>query len=197
MHAPHMLVLVRHGETEWSRTGRHTGTTDVALTDLGRRQAAAQAAFLSRRRFAAVFVSPMHRSRETALLAGCPGADVLDDLREWDYGAYEGRTTLSIREEVPRWTVWTHPSPGGETVEQVAARVDRVIARARSIDGDVVCFGHGHSLRVLGARWCDLAPQDGRALALDPAAVCVLGYERETPVLRLWNRTPDVAEARG
>jgi probable phosphoglycerate mutase len=187
-----VLVLVRHGETEWSRTGRHTGTTDVDLTDRGRREAAAQAHPLARWQFAAAFVSPMHRSRETATLAGCPGAEVLDDLREWDYGAYEGRTTADIREEVPHWTVWTHPSPGGETVEQVATRVDRVIARVRAIDGDVVCFGHGHSLRVLGARWCDLPPRTGQALALGPAAVCVLGYEREAPVIRLWNRTPNV-----
>jgi probable phosphoglycerate mutase len=189
----HLLVLVRHGETEWSRTGRHTGTTDVELTDLGRREAVAQGQLLGRRHFAAAFASPMHRSLETASLAGCPGAAVLEDLREWNYGAYEGRTTAAIREEVPHWTVWTHRCPGGETAEQVATRVDRVIARARSIEGDVVCFGHGHSLRVLGARWCGLAPQTGRVLALDPAAICVLGYERETPVIRLWNRTPDVA----
>jgi probable phosphoglycerate mutase len=184
------LVLVRHGETEWARSGRHTGRTDVDLTDGGRGEARTIGAALSGRPFAAVLVSPMHRAIETARLAGFGAVEVVDDLREWDYGDYEGRTTPEIREDVPGWTVWTDPSPGGEAAAEVAARVDRVIARVRAIDGDVLVFGHGHSLRVLGARWCDLPPTDGRALALDPGAICVLGYERETPVLRHWNWRP-------
>jgi broad specificity phosphatase PhoE len=183
----HEVVLVRHGETDWSRTGKHTSRTEIDLTDAGRAEAAALAPYLSARRFARVLVSPRHRSLETARCAGFDHAQVSPDLSEWDYGEYEARTTNEIRREVPGWTVWTHPSPGGETIDEVTARVDRVIARARNVDGDVLIFGHGHSLRVLGARWCALPPHDGRALGLDPASVSVLGYERETPVLRQWN----------
>jgi broad specificity phosphatase PhoE len=181
------LVLARHGETEWTRSGRHTGRTDIDLTDAGRNDAREIGRALAGRTFALVLVSPMHRALETARLAGFRDVEVVEDLREWDYGNYEGRTTLEIRQEVPGWTVWTYPSPAGETAEEVAARVDRVITRVRALDGDVVIFGHGHSLRVLGARWCDLPPTDGRAVALDPASICVLGYERETPVIRTWN----------
>ena len=188
------IVLVRHGETEWSRSGRHTGRTDVPLSERGRRQAEMLGRFLRGRRFARVLTSPLRRAAQTCRLAGYGQlAEVCDDLREWDYGAYEGRTTADIRAEVPGWTVWSHPVPGGETAEQVGARADRVIALARAADGDVALFGHGHALRVLAVRWCGLAPRDGRILALDPATVCVLGHEREAPVLRRWNQDCDGA----
>jgi probable phosphoglycerate mutase len=186
-------VLVRHGATEWSASGRHTGTTDLDLSDAGRAAAARLAPALAGRAFALVLVSPLRRAQETARLAGFGDRmELCPDLHEWDYGAYEGRTTADIRTEVPGWTVFSHPVPGGETAEQVAARIDRVIARVRAVDGDVAVFSHGHALRVFGARWCGLPPTDGRLLALDPAAVCVLGYERETAVIGQWNWHPDV-----
>ncbi len=182
------IVLVRHGETEWSRDLRHTGRTDVPLTDRGRHQAERLRCVLEGRRFTLVLSSPLRRAAETCRLAGYgQQAEVCDDLREWDYGLYEGRTTEEIRAEVPGWTIWSHPVPRGETVVEVGARADRVISVARAADGDVALFGHGHALRVLAARWCGLAPECGRILALDPATVSVLGYERETPVLRRWN----------
>ena len=182
------VVLVRHGETEWSRMGRHTSHTDVALTDTGRRQAITIGERLRTQDFALVLTSPLSRAADTCLLAGYSDvAHVTDDLREWDYGEYDGRTTADIRREVPGWAVWTHRVPGGETVEQVGARVDRVIELARAAGGDVVLFGHAHALRVLGACWCGLPPVDGRLLALDPATLSVLGYERETPVISRWN----------
>jgi probable phosphoglycerate mutase len=185
------VVLVRHGQTEWSATGRHTGRTDLDLTDAGCADARALAAALDSRRFALVLVSPLRRSLETARLAGYgERAEVCPDLREWDYGDYEGRTTADIRVEVPQWTVWTHPIPNGETADEVGARADLVIARARDAPGDVLCFGHGHALRVLGARWCDRPPTEGRLLGLDAGAICVLGYERETAVIRQWNWGP-------
>ena len=186
---PPEVVLVRHGETEWSRSGRHTGRTDVPLTDRGRRQAQMLRGVLEGRRFAHVLTSPLSRAAETCRLAGYGEvAQVCDDLREWDYGAYEGRTTAEIRTEVAGWTVWSHAVPEGETAEQIGARADRVVATARASEGDVALFGHGHALRVLAARWCGLAPRDGRLLALDPATVSVLGYERDKPVLRRWNQ---------
>ena len=188
--SPSALVLVRHGETEWSRSGRHTGRTDIDLTPAGRAAAHALAPLLSATTFPLVLVSPMRRSAETARLAGFEHCEVSNDLREWDYGSYEGITTPTIRETVPGWTVFTHPVPGGETIEQVAERVDRVIARVRANDRPVLVFGHGHSLRILGARWCGLPPEAARHLRLDPASVSVLGYERETPALSAWNWCP-------
>jgi broad specificity phosphatase PhoE len=187
------VVLVRHGETEWSNSGRHTSRTDLDLTDAGRAAAATVASVLARRSFALVLASPMHRALETARLAGFLSPAVREDLREWDYGDYEGRTTAAIRREVPDWTVFTHPVPGGEPIDAVAARIDRVIAEAHAAKGDVLIFGHGHALRVLGARWCDFPPRYGRNLALDPASVSVLTYERETPVFGQWNWLPDLA----
>jgi broad specificity phosphatase PhoE len=157
------------------------------LTDAGRAQAAALAGTLAGRTFALVLTSPLQRARDTALLAGFPAAAITSDLCEWDYGAYEGRTTDEIRTEVPGWTIWTHPVPGGESAADVAARIDRVIERARAVPGDVLCFGHGHALRVFGARWCNRPVVDGQMLGLDPASLCVLGYERETPFIRHWN----------
>lgn len=181
------LWLVRHGETEWSRLGRHTSTTDLDLTHEGERVARELRAQLSDTSFAQVFTSPRLRARHTAELAGFADAVVDDDLVEWAYGDYEGLTTAQIREQVPGWTVWTHPSPGGETPEQVSARLDRVVARARSVDGRSLVVAHGHSLRALAARWLGLPVAQGRLLRLDTATVSVLGFERETPVVLRWN----------
>ncbi|MCM3515811.1 MULTISPECIES: histidine phosphatase family protein [Nocardioides] len=178
--------LVRHGETEWSREGRHTSTTDLPLLPEGEEVAAGLAGRL-RRDFALVLSSPRLRARRTAELAGWASAEVDDDLREWEYGDYEGVTTPAIREDVPGWTVWTHGCPGGEDASDVSRRLDRVVARARGVDGDVLLFAHGHSLRALAARWLDLPVADGRLLRLDTATVSVLGHERETPVVLRWN----------
>ena len=182
--------LVRHGETEWSRSGRHTGRSNVALTELGREQARDLGARLADHPFALVLSSPMRRALDTARLAGFADRVEIDaDLCEWNYGAYEGITTPEIRETVPGWTVWTHPIPDGETREEIADRVDRVIARIRSAEGDVAVFAHGHVLRVLAARWIGLEPSEGRFLALHTATISVLGWERETPVVERWNET--------
>jgi broad specificity phosphatase PhoE len=184
------VALVRHGETEWSASGRHTSYTDVELTEAGVAAARALGERLAGRRFALVLTSPRTRARVTCELAGYGAqADIDDDLVEWDYGSYEGLTTPHIRESVPGWTVWTHDSPGGETAAQVAARADRVIERATQADGDVALFAHGHFLRVLGARWIGLEPECGALLGLDTAALCELGFERENRVIWLWNDT--------
>ncbi|MGH9165697.1 MAG: histidine phosphatase family protein, partial [Acidimicrobiales bacterium] len=140
------------------------------------------------RRRAPVVASPMSRAVDTATLAGFGDLTICDDLREWDYGVYEGRTTADIRREVPDWSVWTHRCPGGETVDDVGARADRVIALAREMKGDVALFGHGHQLRVLAARWCGLMATEGRVLALAPGSISMLSYERETPVIGCWNQ---------
>jgi broad specificity phosphatase PhoE len=183
------IVLVRHGETEWSRAGKHTGRTDVPLTERGRREAEAVGADLQGRRFALVLTSPLARAAETCRLAGLGEvAEKRDDLMEWDYGAYEGRETIDIREEHPGWTLWRDGVPEGETIAEVQARADRVIAELRSVAGDVAVFAHGHLLRVVAARWLGLEPAAGRLFALDPATISILGYERETPVIRMWNR---------
>ncbi len=179
--------LVRHGETEWSRDGRHTSTTDLPLTDDGRRAAERLRDRLDDDPFALVLTSPRERARETARLCGHPEAGVDDDLAEWDYGDLEGRTTAEIRETDPDWTIWDGPVPGGESAEQVGARLDRVVARCRAAHGRVLLFGHGHSLRALAARWLDLPVAEGRHLRLDTATVSVLGWERETPVVLRWN----------
>lgn len=180
--------LVRHGETEWSRSGQHTGLTDVPLTDAGRDQARLLRRKLGHRQFALILSSPMSRALETARLGGFGDRVEIDpELHEWNYGRYEGLTTAEIRTAVPGWTVWTHPIPGGETADEVAARVDRVIARIRAAPGDAALFAHGHVLRVLTARWLGLPPTDGRHLALGTATVSVLGWERETAVVERWN----------
>jgi broad specificity phosphatase PhoE len=184
------VALVRHGETEWSASGRHTSVTDVELTEAGVAAAKALRERLAGRNFALVLTSPRTRARVTCQLAGYgEQAQIDDDLVEWDYGDYEGLTTPQIRESVPGWTVWTHDSPGGETAAQVAARADRVIERATQADGDVALFAHGHFLRVLGARWIGLEPEGGALLGLDTAALCELGFERENRVIWLWNDT--------
>ena len=185
-HAPE-LWLVRHGETEWSRDGRHTSRTDLPLTPVGEAAAGALAAALRDTEFDLVLTSPRERARRTAELAGFEDADADDDLVEWDYGEYEGITTPQIREDVPEWTVWTHPSPGGETAEEVGARIDRVVEKVRDRQGRTLVFGHSHALRVLAARWIGRPVPEGRFFKLDTATVSVLGYERETPVLLRWN----------
>jgi broad specificity phosphatase PhoE len=157
------------------------------LTDDGRAEAEAVARSLRGRTFERVLTSPLSRAAETARLAGFADAESRDELREWDYGAYEGKTTPEIREHSPGWTVWSGEVPGGETADDVAARVDRVLDELRAVEGDALVFAHGHLLRVLVARWLGLDPREGRHFALDPASISALGYERETPVVRLWN----------
>jgi broad specificity phosphatase PhoE len=181
------LWLVRHGATEWSTAGRHTSITDLPLLPDGEETAVALGARLSGKDFRLVLTSPRRRAWHTAELAGFAEAEVTDDLAEWAYGDYEGLTTPEIRESVPGWTVWTHPSPGGETGGEVAARLDRVVERARDGGGRTLAFAHGHSLRVLAARWLGLPPEDGRLLRLDTATLSVLGFERESPVVLRWN----------
>jgi probable phosphoglycerate mutase len=180
------LWLVRHGETEWSRDGRHTSTTDLPLTPDGEAVAEGLSAVLGDEHFDLILTSPRLRARRTAELTGFGSAEIDDDLVEWNYGSYEGITTAQIRETVPDWTVWSHPVPGGETAEQVAERLDRVIARARSVDQALV-FGHGHALRALAARWLGLPANEGRLFRLDTATVSVLGFERESPTILHWN----------
>jgi broad specificity phosphatase PhoE len=187
------VVLARHGETEWSRDGRHTGSTDVPLTERGEAQARAVGTELRGRPFALVLSSPLRRALETARLAGF-SPEARPELAEWDYGEYEGRTTAEIREEVPDWTIWRYGAPGGESAEQVGARADSVIAELDAVDGDALVFAHGHLLRILAARWLGLAPGDGRLLALDSGTLSTLGYEREQRVIRVWNARPDASK---
>ncbi len=186
----HEVVLVRHAQTEWSSNGRHTGRTDIPLTDGGRDAASALASRLRDRHFALVLVSPSTRARETCELCGL-GADaqVREDLLEWDYGDYEGLTTPQIQEQRPGWLLWRDGCPAGESAADVGARADRVIAELRSADGDVAVFSHGHMLRVLGARWIALEPDNGGHLGLSTGALCVLGYERQAAILAHWNDT--------
>ena len=186
--------LVRHGETEWARLGRHTGRTDVPLTETGREQARALGRRLAGATFVLILSSPLRRAAETADLAGFAERVVVDpDLREWDYGSLEGRLTAEIREGYPGWSIWTGPWPEGETPDQVGARADRVLARIRAADGDVLVFSHGHFLRVLAARWLDLPPASGGLFALGTATVSVLGWDRENPVIETWNEACHLA----
>lgn len=182
------IVLVRHGETEWSRTRRHTGRTDVPLTEHGRATARDLAARLRGRRFGRVFTSPLSRAAETCRLAGLgDGAEERPELMEWDYGEYEGRTTADIRSERPGWFLWRDGCPGGETAAEVAARVDPLLAELTAADEDVALFAHGHVIRVLAARWIELPPEEGQRLVLGTAAISVLGREHEAQAIRLWN----------
>jgi broad specificity phosphatase PhoE len=183
------VFLLRHGETEWSRSGQHTGRSDIPLTDRGRLLAKATGGvgrYLLGDSAFAVWCSPRSRARDTAELAGLAVDRIDDRLVEWDYGDYEGVSTPEIRESVPGWSVWTHSVPGGEGADQVSARLDRVIERARDHDRTLV-FAHGHSLRVLTARWLEQPATEGRFFRLDTSTVSVLGFERETPVLLKWN----------
>jgi len=184
------VLLVRHSETEWSRSGQHTSRTDLPLLDEGRPMAAALGRRLAGRAFELVLSSPLKRAWETAELTGLGDvAEATDDLLELGYGEYEGRTTADIRTERPGWDIWKNGSPGGESLADAAERVDRVIARAASADGDVALFAHGHILRILGARWLGLPPLAGGSLALSTASLCDLGFERERRVLWGWNDT--------
>ena len=181
------VTLVRHGETEWSRTGRHTGRTDVPLCADGRAGAAALADRLRGRQFTLVLTSPLSRARDTAMLAGFPDAVVDDDLMEWDYGDYEGRTTVDIHTTRPGWSLWLDGVPDGETIQAVAERAERLIARARAADGDALLFGHGHLLRVLASRWIDTDPSFAARLMLDAATISELVDDRGTPAVHTWN----------
>jgi probable phosphoglycerate mutase len=182
------IVLVRHGETEWSRDQKHTGRTDVPLTETGREQARLLAKALQQWRFSRVLSSPLGRARETCELAGLGARmELRDELMEWDYGAYEGRTTRDIRTERPDWSLWRDGVPEGESAAHVGARVDRIIDELRASQEDVAVFAHGHVLRVVTARWLGLPPTEGRLFALWTATISVLGYERETAVIVRWN----------
>lgn len=183
------LLLVRHGETAWSAARRHTSYTDLDLTADGERQARALADRLAGRHFAAVLTSPRRRARRTADLAGLTVTDVDDNLVEWHYGRYEGRTTADIHTERPQWNIWHDGCPDGESPTQVGARLDRLLARVTPLlaQGDVALVGHAHALRVLGARWIDLPPSVGGRLRLDTATVSVLGHEHRRPVILGWN----------
>jgi probable phosphoglycerate mutase len=183
-----LLYVVRHGATEWSRSGQHTGRTDLPLLAEGEEQARATGSLLSGIDFSLVLCSPLQRAQRTCELAGLLDRAVIDtDLQEWDYGDYEGVTTPTIRESVPGWTVWSGTCPNGETIEQVSTRADQVIERVRKESGNVIVFAHGHFLRVLTARWCELDPVEGQRFILDPATLSILGWERETPAVRQWN----------
>jgi probable phosphoglycerate mutase len=187
------LWLVRHGETEWSASGRHTSHSDIPLTERGRERATELRARLAGITFDAVLTSPLRRAQQTCSLAGFGDrAEIDEDLREWDYGSGEGLTTPEIRETSPGWTVWTHNLPGSEPVAEVSQRADRFIARSRAIGGRTLAFSHGHFSRVVGARWIDLPAADGARLRLDTAAVSILGWERDCPVLQRWNDTGDL-----
>jgi broad specificity phosphatase PhoE len=183
-------VLVRHAETEWSLNGRHTGRIDIPLTEHGRDVAAALRERLSHWHFDLVLVSPSVRARETCELCGLESdAQLRPDLLEWDYGDYEGLTTPEIRAQRPDWRLWRDGCPGGESAADVGARADRIVEEIKADGGEVAVFSHGHMLRVLGARWVALGSESGARLGLSTAAICVLGHERETPIIARWNDT--------
>lgn len=192
--------LIRHGETEWARLGRHTGRTDIALTANGRAQARALGRRLTGHTFGLVLTSPLSRAAETAAIAGFGDAAVADpDLMEWDYGEHEGRTTAEIRDDFPDWTIWRGPWPAGETVDQVGARADRIVARLRDSDlhGDALVFAHGHLLRILAARWIGLPAVSGGVFELGTATVSIVGRERDQPTIELWNEACHLESRRG
>ncbi len=194
----YQVWLFRHGETEWSLSGQHTGRTDLPLTTAGRHRAEALGHRLAGRPFALVVSSPLGRALETCRLAGYGEVAVPDpDLMEWDYGDYEGRRAVDIQKERPGWLLWRDGVPGGETLDQVAARTRRVIETARAVEGDVALFAHGHVLRVLTACWLGLAPDGGRLFALGTAAVSVLGYNRDIPVVIKWNQDSHLVDVGG
>ena len=180
------LVIVRHADTAWTVSGQHTGRSDIPLNEEGRAKALGLREPLSEWTFVAVWSSPLSRALETARLAGFAPAQRAQ-LLEWDYGDYDGRTTLEIRDERPGWTLWADGVPKGELAASVGRRADRVIERAREGTGDTLCFAHGHLLRVLASRWVGLPPMGGRLIVLDAAAVGELGWEREVPVIARWN----------
>jgi probable phosphoglycerate mutase len=185
------VTLVRHGETEWSENGRHTSVTDLPLLPVGRERAARLVEPLSERSYTLVLCSPLRRARETCELAGFGDrAEIVDQLREWNYGDYEGLTTPEIRAKAPDWWLWRDGCPGGESPAQVRARAEVVIARLHAAGGEAIVFAHGHILRVLAARWVGLEVADGARLALSPGSISILAHERETPVIGRWNALP-------
>ena len=182
------IYLIRHGETEWAKSGQHTGRTDIPLTDAGREQAGFLLPIFDDVKFARIFSSPLQRALETAELAGLHSRVELEkELLEWDYGDYEGLTTKQIRERAPDWSIWTHPCPNGETIEQISQRADRVVAMLRSIEGNVAIFSHGHFLRVLVSRWIGLSADHGSRFLLGTSTLSILGYENELPAIKTWN----------
>jgi len=188
------IWLIRHGETEWSLSGAHTSRTDIPLTENGKKQAGAIGTFLSGKSFSLVLTSPMLRARETCRIAGFGDvAKIEPNLREWDYGVFEGCKTHDMRKEAPNWSIWSSVISGGEALDDVGGRARRVIARAASADGDTALFAHGHILRILAACWLNLNPDAGRLFALDAGSISVLGYEHANCVIRLWNRAVSVA----
>jgi broad specificity phosphatase PhoE len=185
------IWLIRHGETEWSLSGQHTGRTEIPLLEVGERRAIATGRELAGKQFALVLTSPRMRARDTARLAGYASVAQIDNnLQEWDYGVYEGITTADIRKHTPGWLIWDGPVPDGESIEQVAVRADKVIARAAEVGGEVALFAHGHILRVLAARWLGLPAKAGQLFALDTGSISILGYERVTRVISQWNLIP-------
>jgi probable phosphoglycerate mutase len=182
------VYLLRHGETEWSLNGRHTGVTDIPLTENGRKLARQLQPILAREKFVMVLTSPLQRARDTCELAGLGTLASVDrDLVEWNYGEYEGLTTDQIRQTRPDWSVFRDGCPGGESPLQVSVRADRIISRVRAVDGNVALFSHGHILRVLAARWINLSASYGENFLLDTATLNVLGYYRESPAFKIWN----------
>jgi probable phosphoglycerate mutase len=182
------ICLVRHGETEWSVNGRHTGKTDIPLTEKGRAMALLLEPILSGENYSFVLTSPLRRASETCELAGLGGRAAVDpDLIEWDYGEFEGLTTSQIHEKKPGWMIFRDGCPGGETPEEIGIRVDRLIAKAHCAEGNVALFAHGHLFRVFAARWLELRVMDGCRFLLEPATLNILGYYRGTPAIRRWN----------
>jgi broad specificity phosphatase PhoE len=182
------VFAIRHGETAWSLNGQHTGTTDIPLTDNGRRLAERMRPVFAANAFELVLCSPLQRARQTCELAGLGEQAVIDpDLVEWNYGEYEGLTPKQIQAMVPGWRIFRDGCPGGEAPEQVSARVDRVIARSRAVAGNTALFAHGHLLRVFAARWIGLPPSGGQHFLLNTGTLCVLSYYHEIPAVRIWN----------
>jgi len=182
------VYVIRHGETEWSVSGQHTGVTDIPLTDNGRKNAKLLQPMLAKQSFALVLTSPLQRAKETCKLSGLGEvAEIVPDLVEWNYGEYEGLTSSQIHKKTPGWTVFVNGCPGGEKPEEVGQRADRVIAKVRAVKGDVALFAHGHILRVLGARWLGLPAMAGRHFLLDTGTLNILGYYRGVPAVQIWN----------
>lgn len=182
------VYICRHGETEWTRTGQHTSYTDIPLTENGEKQAFELKERLSGHTFSKVFTSPLIRAKKTCEITGyLLQAEITDDLVEWNYGEYEGMTTSEIRKTAPGWTIFNDGAPGGESVKGVGDRADRMIEAIKQYEGNIIIFSSGHFSRVLAARWCGFNAEDGRSLSLNTASLSVLGYERDVPVIILWN----------
>jgi broad specificity phosphatase PhoE len=183
-----LVYLIRHGETEWARDGRHTGRTDIPLTETGRAQAGFLLPIFDEASFSHILSSPLRRALETARLAGQGNrVELVPDLMEWDYGDYEGITTTQIRKKIPDWSIWTHPCPNGETINDVSARADKVVSQVRVQESNVALFSHGHFLRVLAARWLGFEPACGKYFLLGTSTLSILDYEGATPVIKTWN----------